>query len=694
MPAHDPVLRHLARLYGVTTEFTDVLERRIVASDETLLAVLRALGSGDLRLDSAAAAVRERERDLWRRALPLCCVAWDGEIVTLPLRLPARVTAAVPWRLELEDGSVHEGTWEPRLLAQRSLRVVDGEPIATLAVAWMGTLPLGYHRLSVLLDAREHHCALISAPSTAFGATDPSWSRTWGVFLPLYALRPRGTAAIADFEDLGELLDRARARGARLAGTLPLLAAFLDEPCDPSPYLPVSRLAWNELYVAPERLPELALSTEARSLLASSAWLGEASALGQAPLVDYRSTMAHKRRLLEHLARAFFEHGSEARRAMFEQHLRDRPAISEYALFRAVQEAERRPWSEWPQPARSGTLAESPSLQPSLRYHLFVQWVAEEQLAALDRASGRDAGLYLDFPVGVHPRGFDSWQQQRLFIGDVAVGAPPDANYTSGQNWGFPPLRPESSRRDGHRYLRACLAHHMRHAAVLRIDHVMSLWRLFWIPRGATPAAGVYVRYPAEELLAVLALESNRHRAVIVGEDLGTVAPAVRPALDRHGIRRMFILQRELDHASDMPLDRVPAGVLAGMNTHDMPPFAAYWQGRDIGERVALGLLDDASAARSRQRRAGLLPALARRLGVDVDAEPALLACLRFLRGSPAAFTIVNLEDLWLELEPQNIPGTVFERPNWRRRARLRLDEAFAGGPVRERLDMIAAAGD
>jgi 4-alpha-glucanotransferase len=315
-------------------------------------------------------------------------------------------------------------------------------------------------------------------------------------------------------------------------------------------------------------------------------------------------------------------------------------------------------------------------------YHAYVQWLAEEQMSRVaKRARHNGVGLYLDLPLGVHQDGYDVWRQQECFALDAAGGAPPDPVFTKGQDWGFAPLHPSRLREHHHRYFIEVLRHHLRHARMLRIDHVMGLHRLYWVPRGLPATHGAYVSYPSEELHAILNLESHRHEAVIIGENLGTVPPAVNTAMKRHGMRPMYVVQYELRPRKDRPLGAVPSGALASINTHDMPPWKAFWDGLDIEDRIDLGLLDDEQAREERKVRHRLRKALVAFLRKgstegprEADAASVLRACLRRLGRSAAGSLLVTLEDLWLETEPQNTPGTSTERINWRRRIRHSLE--------------------
>ncbi len=287
--------------------------------------------------------------------------------------------------------------------------------------------------------------------------------------------------------------------------------------------------------------------------------------------------------------------------------------------------------------------------------------------------------IYLDLPLGVHSEGYDVWRYRGCFALEAAGGAPPDPFFTGGQNWGFPPLHPEGIREDGYGYVIAGLQHHLARCRVLRIDHVMGLHRLFWVPHGVDARDGVYVRYPADELWAVLCVEAHRHGAVLVGENLGTVPPSVDRALEHHGALGMYMLQFMLGPARDV--EAPGATELAALNTHDMPTFAGFWQGLDLEDRRDLGLLDDAGMQAESQQRAQTREAARAFLGAEGlldgrgDEQEVLRAALRYLGGSASPLVMVSLEDLWGETAPQNTPGTSSERPNWLRRARYSLED-------------------
>src|SRR5262249_36950492 len=354
-------------------------------------------------------------------------------------------------------------------------------------------------------------------------------ARCWGVFAPTYALHERDRASTGTFASLDRFAQWAGAFGASIVGTLPVLATFFgagDEPNDPSPYAPVSRRHWNEVYLDLAAVPEMPPGS---SFTEPSP--GE--------FVDLPALAARKRVVLEAcLARL---ETSAARRDEFARFLAARPDVVDYAIFRASVERGGR-----------GAMSSVAIDDPVARYHAYAQWLVEEQLDSLaQRMRARGQELYLDVPIGSHADGFDVAREGTLFARGAAVGAPPDFFFRDGQNWGFPPVHPQAARADGHAYMRSCIEAHFRVARWVRVDHILGFHRLWWVPDGASAADGAYVTYPAEELYAVLALAAHRHDAHVVGENLGTVPPETNRALRRHGMLGMYVVPFEVDAGRD-----------------------------------------------------------------------------------------------------------------------------------------------
>ena len=641
-------LADLARELGVQTRYVDATGRRRTASTEAVEAVCAALVGGEIA-GGPARALRGLRRERAGRPAEPVAVAWDGRCTVAHRR---GMTA----ELEPEPGTDASAA----------------APRRSAAGTELAGLPSGVHRLHLRGGGADQVVHVIAAPRHAHAVR----RRRWGSFLPLYAIP--GGYGVGDFTGLRQLADWTVRHGGAFCGSTPLFASFLDEPFDPSPYAPVSRLFWNELFVDPSAAPELEASRPARDLLASAGFRSELRRLRRGRRVDHRASMAAKRRVLELLCDAL--EGDRARE--LDRLLRRDRELRAYAGFRARCDAAGRGWDGW--------AGERPDPRAA-RYHAYVQLLCREQIAA---AATGDR-LYVDMPLGVHPSGFDTWRHRDLFAAGLSVGAPPDALFRGGQDWGFPPLLAARARADGHAYFRAGVRLLMERSCAVRVDHVMGLHRLFCVPRGFPATEGVYVRMPHEELYAILTLESARTGTEVVGEDLGTVPSAVRTAMRRHGLLRSFVLELELGPEGD-PFDRVPADSLVGMNTHDMPTFAGFWEGEDIDRRVSLGLENRADAASDRRERTAVRRALGRVLRARGRAgrtlEQALDGSLGELAASDGRLMVVNVEDLWAEREPQNVPGTGLEAGNWARRAAHRPSQFDRAPGVRARLAQVEAA--
>jgi 4-alpha-glucanotransferase len=680
-------LVRLAEAHGVQVSYRDVTDRTQRASTEALLAALTALGVQVSAPEQAPAHLDAQRKARWQRMLEPVVAAFGGDRVEVVVRLPVKhLDGAVRLELTHEGGETHR--WEERLDHAEEAAATDIDGVAhTARRVLVRDVPHGYHRLTVDVAAGDRaETLLLVAPARAYDP--PGREREWGVFLPLYALRTGRDGGAGDLTDFTDLAAWAAGTGAQVVGTLPLLPVFLGgatgsdaaaEPFDPSPYNPVSRLLWNELVLDLGLAPEVEHCPQAREMLGSRALADELEALRGRRYVDWRAVAEAKGRVLRALA-ACFHARTDDRRSDLDRFLERRPVVDDYARFRGLVARHGVEWEGWASAAEVD--------EETYRIHLYVQMLVDDQVRGVAddlRRAGQHP--YLDLPIGTHPRGFDVHHFEHLFARAADTGAPPDTIFTGGQNWHFPPLLPEAVREDHYRYPIAVLRHHLALADDLRIDHVMGLHRLFWIPHGVDPADGVYVTYPADEWYAILLLESHRHRSRIIGENLGTVPPFVEDTLQERGIVRMYVVQYEADPREYEVLEPVPSDTVASVNTHDMPPFHRWWTGRDAADGIDLGLADEDDAERARQERAVIRDHIVSLLAssgcldeqeAEDDPRAVLAGLLRWLGESDAPLVLVNLEDLWLEDEPQNVPGTIEERPNWRRRAVRTLEEMRA----------------
>jgi 4-alpha-glucanotransferase len=690
-------LHQLARLYNVQTAYYDVENRRRQASVESLLAILRTMGAPVISLKDVPAALREQRQKLVQCIMEPVTVTWDGSQPLIEVCLPVGLSNAdCTGYLETEDKQLKAWNWHAGDLPVEASINVEGVEYIKKLIILPESLPRGYHKFSLEIGASRQETLIISAPVRAYLPDDVENGRMWGVFIPAYALQTQNTMGSGDYSALGILADKVAESGGHTVATLPLMPAFLDEPFEPSPYAPVSRLLWNEFYIDINKVPEISASSEAQDILQSSTILADIEELRNLSRVDYRRLMALKRQLLEKGC-DFLLSENKKRFDEFQEYIQSNPRVEDYARFRATMEKQHATWQYWPQRLKDGHLNEADYEEKSRLYHMYAQWQAYSQVNQItDEAYRRGVTLYFDLPVGTHPEGYDTWRERESFALGAMAGAPPDKVFTQGQNWMFPPLHPVKSRERQYRYFTEYIRHNLRNAGMLRIDHVMGMHRLFWIPEGMDAAHGVYVRYRADELYAISTLESHRNRSIIVGEDLGTVPDYVRPTMSRHGLQRMYIVHYELADNSSPSLHVPHRNVVAGMNTHDMPPFAAFCQGLDVDERLDLGLvtLKEAKAERKRNQKtkSDLIKFLRKKgwLAPDNDSITAVLkACLVFLSASRARYVLVNLEDLWQETKSQNVPSTDDENTNWCRKARYTLEEFCQLTEVRDTLKII-----
>ncbi|RYZ65405.1 MAG: hypothetical protein EOP05_20650, partial [Proteobacteria bacterium] len=375
----------------------------------------------------------------------------------------------------------------------------------------------------------------------------------------------------------------------------------------------------------------------------------KAAKLRSQDLVDHKAVYQLKKQVLQILSEEFF---AEEMPKSFREYLKREPLAEKYAQFREKHDAD-------------GTTS---------NYHLYAQFKMDEVLGQLAEKAKqkKTAGLYLDFPVGVSRSGFDAHLYQSSFIDSASAGAPPDLLFHGGQDWGFAPLHPVEIRKDGYAYIRQCLRANLQFASVLRLDHIMGFFRIYAVPKGFSPKEGGYIRYKADELFAILAIEGERAGTRVIGEDLGTVPDRVRELILENDLIRMWVYPFEADTSPSKAIKKIPSQTLACINTHDLIPFAGYLEARDTQIFHKLGLLEDDEAKKQEADRKKTVASWKKDLGAETSTE-LLSASLKHLAASDAEFVLVNIEDLWLETEPQNVPGTWKEAPNWKKKLKFSL---------------------
>jgi 4-alpha-glucanotransferase len=511
---------------------------------------------------------------------------------------------------------------------------------------------------------------LIVAPERAWQGE--SAHQLWAIGVQLYGARSASNWGHGDFRDLARLLELASEIGAAGVALNPLHALFDDEPERASPYSPNSRLFLNPLYIDVEAAPGFpgieALGIRERLMT-----------LRARELIDYSGVAAVKLDALRASYAVFRQLGTQAQ-APFEAFRRERDAeLARFVTFEVLRRRDRRPWRQWEPSLRRPTEAMIEKLRDTAAeetgFYEYVQWVAESQLDAC-RETARQLhlplGLYLDLAVGVAPDGADAWGDQDAMLKGLCIGAPPDSFNTAGQNWGLTSFSPQGLADHAFRPFTRMLAAAMRHAGAIRLDHVLGLNRLFVIPHGASAQAGAYLRFPLIPLLAVIAQESVRHRCLVIGEDLGTVPDQLRDVLADWGLwsYRVMLFERALDGAF-LPPEAYPENALVTFSTHDLPTFAGWCSGHDLAVRRAIGI-DPGETNAERHAAIAALQLALRRCGIDTFDFGSVM---RYLASTPSRLLVISLEDFLGVLDQPNIPNTIHEHPNWRRRLPIAVEE-------------------
>ncbi|MFJ4694333.1 4-alpha-glucanotransferase [Streptomyces sp. NPDC088766] len=644
--APDASLRELARALGVSTEYVTDRGHRVTVAADTLVAVLASCGVDASTPDAARRALAGRRAADADRLLPACVVARAGAAVGL--RLPPGARA----RVVLEGGG-------------------ECGPTAPL--------PPGAHVLQVEAGRRRASAPLLAVPDRV----PVPGRRSWGFLIQLYSVLSRRSWGMGDLADLAELASwSGRELGADFVQLGPLHAVEPGPLPDPSPYRPSSRRFADPMHVRVEEVPEYRyLGAEARRAVDSCARraraLNDRVLRGEA-LIDREAVRALKHEALRLLYEVPPTPGRRAELAAFVA--REGRDLTDFATWCALAEVHGGAWRSWPgalRDPRSPRVAEARGeLAESVAFHRWLAWITDEQLAGAQRAAtsaGMAIGLVHDLAVGVAPEGADAWALQHCLAGRMSVGAPPDDFNPLGQDWGQPPWRPDALAAEGYRPLAGLLRAGMRHAGALRVDHVMGLFRLWWVPEGRPPSEGTYVRYDAEAMLGVLLLEAHRAGVAVIGEDLGTVESGVREELAARGVLGTSVQRFEYLGGSEgrhgpLPADRWRRNCLATLTTHDLPTTAAWLSGEHVDLRAGLGLLtrpEPEEKAQAVAERDAWLAEL-RRLDLLPDADGEVVALHRFLTRTPSTLLGVWLPDATGDRRPQNLPGTADVHPNWR----------------------------
>jgi 4-alpha-glucanotransferase len=715
-------LDRLADLAGIEPFFWDIWGNYYETSEETKRSILSSLGikaNDDAAVEASLLALEEEP---WRRALPPVLVIREEEALRIPVTLPVDATIEqTKWAIIEEGGKQCEGLFRPADAPLLEVRQIDGCAMEQRCLELPLALPAGYHNFSLPGRKGSEVMSLIVAPPRCYLPTSLSTGgRHWGIATQLYALRSHTNWGIGDLTDLGDLLEKAAPLGAASVGINPLHALFPEDPGLAAPYMPSSQLRLNPLYLDIVVIPDLAECKAARELIGSDDFTTELAQAQSADLIDYPTVASLKGRVLELLHQSFRHTHLAAGTHRAASFVRFQEAGGEslrrFALCQALTESlGHRRWTEWPEAYRDPSSESVAQFicdnHERLEFCEYLQWQTDQQFAMTCRRAemaGMAIGIYRDLAVSVAPDGADAWAEQEVVVRKGRIGAPADPFSPLGQDWGSAPLHPQELHRTAYEHFIAVLRANMRHAGALRLDHAMGLQRMFWIPAGAFPESGAYVRYPFEDLLGILALESQRNGCVVVGEDLGTVPEGFRERMSEAGVLSYRVLYFEKEPDRFKRPEEYPKVALACASTHDLPTLQGFIEGNDLEQRFRHGLYRseaarrDEEAARIRDRQLllqaleaeGLLPE-----GTNLDhpeeagIRRAIIDAVHvYLARSPAYLFMAQIDDLIGESEQINLPGTVFERPNWRRKLSRDLNYLAAETPLRTLADAMKAA--
>ena len=664
-PARE-LLEQLAEAKNVATTFTGWDGGVQQVSDASLISVLAARGAPAATREQAEASLAEAALAPWRSMLPPTVVLRRQQPLPVTVHVP-RGAEARAW-ITLEDGSSVPLPSPPAAEQAAETAFMNGVELEARQLPLPAGLPLGWHSLHVSCPGREEQSVLAVTPDRLPAPNTGGW----GMMAQLYSVRSERSWGIGDLSDLADLSAVSGSAGAAFMLINPLHAAEPVPPVEDSPYLPATRRFFHPLYIRVEAIEEYAYLPGSERAGIEALAANQRAVDRDARLLDRNSSYAAK---LQALRAVYQVPRSPARAQQFEAFVREAgPGLESFALWCALAADYPPEAAEWQEGLHSALAAEkSAELADETMFYKWLQWICDEQLESAQRAAlsaGMGIGIVHDLAVGVHPGGADAWTLRDVMAPEVSVGAPPDMFNQIGQDWSQPPWDPDRLAASGYGAYRDMLRTILRHAGGVRVDHILGLFRLWWIPRGQEPGKGAYVYYDHEALVGILVLEAHRAGAVVIGEDLGVFEPWVQGYLAERGVLGTSILWFEQTGEGPREPAEYRPGALATIGTHDLPPAAGYLAGEHVTLRDSLGLLNrpveeerqlDAAATR------GILD-LARRHGLlepGASEQETVEALHRLIALSPSSLVGVGLVDAVGERRTQNQPGTAREYPNW-----------------------------
>ncbi len=700
------LIEQLAHLVGFHQSYSDSYGNQVFAKDEARQALLIAMGYDLSNTEVLEQQIKLLNEQAWRCMLPATHIAKsEAHEHDIVLSVKSTNTDNLSWKITTEAGEIFTGQVNLSQLTKLDETHLDGEHFAKYQLT-LPQLAQGYHQLQLSYAENVANCHLIFAPQTCYSPQEASVDKMWGYAAQLYSLRSENNWGMGDFGDLLNLVEKSASQGVSAIGLNPLHPLYPNNPAHRSPYSPTSRCFLNVMYIDVTKVPNYVACQPAQKLFSSEEFQDKLAFAKGTELIDYPAVADVKYQILELLFTDFSAAGNKALRQEFldfktEQGvdlLRLTTFDALYEYFRAKDE-NAYGWKMWPNeyqdPNSEQVIAFQSSHSERIEYFAFLQWLAHRQLTAVAdsaKAKGMPVGLYLDLAVGCDGSGVDVWCDKAVYVSGAAVGAPPDAMNTLGQDWGLTPINPVALKQQGYLPLVKALRSNMQYAGALRIDHILGLMRQYWVAPGMKADEGVYITFPLEDILRIIALESRREECVVIGEDLGTVPDGFGEIMAAAGLLSYKVLFFERwDSGLFMRPDLYPAQSMVTVSTHDLPTLTGWWTGRDLEWRQELGLYpNEVMGQQERNSRIDdrdlLVSALKDLDVIDMANAPIQapakmntelsVAVQKYMAQAPSHIQLIPLEDALEIVEQVNIPGTIDQHPNWRQKLPV-TQEAF-----------------
>lgn len=722
----DKLINELSEICGIIPEYWDIHGIKHTTTLESKKALLKAMR---IKIDSEENLLNEIHKRKWKQwknfIEPVHVVSINKQPIRIPIFIPLEEgkeeKLRILWVMESEEGQRDEFVISGKDLFFSEEQWIDGERYIKIYLQDKVNRQCGYYEIHVECEnlnnihsnigLEKYKSRVIITPDVCFLPPELDKGRTWGFYVNLYSIRSSRNWGIGDFTDLKEIVKWTADLKGGFVGINPLHAIQNTRPFGISPYSPVSRLYKNFIYLDIEKIPEVFESDEAKTIINSAPFKKEVERLRKRKLIDYGKIAILKKEILRHAFRLFYEkhYLQDTQRAKdFKKYIYEEGgSLESFSLFMTLWEHMMKvhhayTWQQWFEYYRnpgSNIVQEFKRRhEKEMLFNSYIQWLIDEQIKEINKVAkelGMVIGLYNDLAIGSISGGSDTWNYQDI-VGEANVGAPPDDFNPEGQNWGFPPLIPEKLKETRYEFFIQSIRKNMKYSGALRIDHAPGLFRLYWIPYGMLPKEGAYIKYPSEDLLRIIALESMRNKTVVIAEDLGTVAENVRESLKKFQMLsyKLFYFERNYPGPSFLPPEKYPEMALCAVTTHDLPTLYGYWRYQDIKIRKKLGIYKEESIfkkqIKERKRDKKLIIYALKSQGIIPDrllsrqkkrtqmTHELCLAIYQYLAMTPCKLMLVSFDDILGTLNQQNMPGTIDSYPNWMQKIDLSIDRIIS----------------